>query len=108
MTYQSNNVGVTGVTPSCLEKSKPLSQSVMLQCPDVSGRCTWFREVGNASRPIERRFLAADNSGNLVLRSNEVYSFGKFIANTTTNISECYEVCPADSSSKHHNFCDVM
>ena len=97
----SNNAGVTSVTPSCMEKSKPLSNNLILPCPDVSGRCKWFHEVGDTSSPIP---LAADNSGNLVLLSNEVYSYGKFIANTTTNISGCYEVCPADSSSKYQIF----
>ena len=83
---------------SCEQRSKSFSESLVLSCLDVN--CTWFHVVGNTSVPVESRILDKD-TGNINLPGNDVDSFGEFVMVTsTTNTSQCYEVCPPDSSSK--------
>ena len=82
-------------TPStCEERLKLLPESLVLECPDESGNCTWFHVVDS----IEQRFSAIDSSGNANLIGNDLYSFGDFIVNTPKT-SQCYEVCPAFTDS---------
>ena len=58
--------------------------------------------VESAPVPVETRYVAPD-TGNINLPGNDVDSFGKFVLVTsTTNTSQCYEVCPPDSSSKYY------
>ena len=97
--------GVTVSSP-CDERAKSLSEDLELSCPDTNGNCTWFRLVGNVSTPIERRFLATDSSGNVTLLGNDNHGYGKFVVSTTSNISQCYEVCPKPTdSSKYIRSC---
>ena len=78
-----------------------MSESLVLSCPDVN--CTWVHVVENTSVPVESRLVAKD-TGNINLPGNNVDSFGEFVLVTsTTNISQCYEVCPPDSSSKYYS-----
>ena len=90
---------VTGVSQplSCDERLKLFSEGMELRCSDKNGNCTWFHMMGSAYIPIERRFT--DDSGNINLLPNDLYSFGTFVVNST-NASQCYEVCPsfADNS----------
>jgi len=85
----------TAVSLLCDERKKSLSEDLQLPCPDTSSDCTWYRVVGDFSTPIERRF-PQDSNGNIILFGNDEYSFGKFFVNTTSNISQCYEVCPTN------------
>ena len=85
---------------ACEERSKPLSESLVLHCPPDAANCTWFHVVDNVTVPVEGRFLAADN-GNVNLLGNDVESYGEFIQYASpTNTSQCYEVCPPDNSGK--------